>query len=115
MKNRIIALLAIIAVFGLALFAYAQTASVNSAGSSCCSKDWCPMKKKDAGGKENASCCDKCDCCKEGKCTGDSCPMKKKDGEARATSGSASDEGKNCCDNCACCKGKHDHGAEMRR
>src|SRR5688500_17545959 len=109
MKNRIIALLAIIAVFGLALFAYAQSTSVNSERSSCCSKDSCPMKKKDASGKVAASCCDNCDCCKDGKCTGDSCPMKKKDGEAKVNSVSASEEGKNCCDNCACCKGKHDH------
>ena len=92
MKNRIIALLAIIAVFGLALFAYAQSTSVNSERSSCCSKDSCPMKKKDASGKVVASCCDNCDCCKDGKMA--CC----KDGKA------------DCCKNAkAAPKAGHDH------
>ena len=110
MKKRIIALFAIVAVFGLALFAYAQNTRVHS-DRSCCTKDSCPIKKKDASGKKSTSCCDDCDCCKDGKCTGDSCPMKKKDGEVKATSVSTSEKGKNCCDNCDRCKGKHDQTA----
>ena len=101
MKKRIIALLAIIAVFGLALFAYAQTTSVNSERS-CCTKDSCPMKKKDAPGNEAAS---SCDCCKD-KCTGDSCPMKKKADKAQTSRVSFSSDNvaatsDGCC--CSCC------------
>lgn len=124
MKKRIIASLAILAVFGLviATYAYNQTANTKSAKASCCKKsDSCPMKAKMSHEKtsEHAgkSCPMKdraeheksgdhakteghsCDCC------GDSCPMKK-DGEAKATAASATDEGKNCCDNCDCCKDK---------
>lgn len=107
MNKRIIALLAFIAVFGLALFAIAQTTNVPNERS-CCSKDSCPMKKKDTSGKASASCCDNCDCCKDGKCSGDSCPMKKHAGETKTTSVSESGESKNCCEDCDCCKGKHD-------
>ena len=71
MKKRIIALFAIVAVFGLALFAYAQNTSVHS-DRSCCTKDSCPMKKKDGEVKATSvstsekgkNCCDNCDCCK---------------------------------------------------
>ena len=94
-----------IAVFGLALYAYAQTTSIDS-GRSCCTKDSCPMKKKDASGKDAASCCDNCDCCKDGKCTGDSCPMKKKSDKAQMSTVSLSGDktaatADGCC--CSCC------------
>ena len=51
MKKRIVALCAIVAVFGLAIAAYAYTASDTTAKASCCSKsDSCPMKAKTAAG-----------------------------------------------------------------
>ena len=120
MKKRIIASLAIIALFGLAIaaYAYTQTSTVATTTSSCCKKDGasCPMKGKghdDKGEHGKMSCCKKhgddhakggdhskaeghsCDCC------GDSCPMKKKDGVTAASS-----DGKSCCDDCECCKAK---------
>ncbi len=103
MKKRIIALFAIIAIFGLALFAYAQTTSVDS-GRSCCTKDSCPMKQKSASDKEAASCC--CDCCKDSKGTGDSCPMKKKGTPSQVTKVNVSNDkmaatAAGCC--CTCC------------
>lgn len=121
MKKRIIAPLAIIALFGLgiAAAAYNTTSTVTKTAKTCCSKkdgESCPMKGKGHDGKgEHAkmSCCKKhgddqaksgdhskadghscCDCC-------DSCPMKKDGTTATATS-----DGKSCCDNCECCKGK---------
>lgn len=128
MKKRILAIFTILAVFGLAIaaFAYTQTTVGTTASASCC-KDSCPMKKKDGNhaehGKDHAkgeghNCCgDSCPMKGEhGKaggdhakteghnCCGDSCPMKKKDAQATATA--ASDDGKSCCDNCECCKGK---------
>lgn len=126
MKKKLVAMFAIMAVFALAIAAYAYTKTTvkTSASVSCC-KDSCPMKNKDAEhGKDHAKgeghkCCgDSCpmkgehgntgDHSKmEGhNCCGDSCPMKKKDGEAKATTVAASEEGKSCCDNCDCCKGK---------
>ena len=119
MKKRIIASLAILAVFALAIvtYAYNQT-NTESAKASCCKKsDSCPMKAKmsheKTGEHAGKSCPMKtqtasmtaagehscCDCC------GDSCPMKK-DGGAKAAAASATEEGKDCCDNCDCCKGK---------
>lgn len=116
MKKRIIASLAILAVFGLAIatYAYNQASSTTAAKASCCkSGDSCPMKAKMghamAGEKAGESCPMKaqtasmtavgehnsCDCC------GDSCPMKKGEGTAAVAT-----EGKDCCDNCDCCKGK---------
>ena len=129
MKKKIIAIFAIVAVFGLAIAAYAYTkTNVKVAASASCCKDSCPMKNKDGNhaehGKDHAkgeghNCCgDSCPMKGEhGKsgdhakmeghnCCGDSCPMKKKDGEAKATAVSASEDGKSCCDNCDCCKGK---------
>ena len=116
MKKKIIALLAIIALFGLAIatYAYTTTSSTTTPAACCCKKDGdsCPMKGKghdDKGEHANMSCCKKhdgdhakaedhtCDCC------GDSCPMKKKDGATAAAS-----DAKSCCDDCECCKGKHE-------
>jgi len=127
MKKKIVALLAIVAVFGLAIaaYAYAQTTAVTAVKATCC-KDHssCPMKGKHEGSEHaGKSCCgDSCpmkkgeaaasmvsvrdaasDCCD---CCGDSCPMKK--GETTATKVSTSDNGKDCCSDCDCCKGKHD-------
>ena len=130
MKKRFLAVFAIMAIFSLAIaaFAYVNTSTTTAASADCCG-DSCPMKKKDGNhaehGKDHAkgeghNCCgDSCpmkgehdkaggDHAKmEGhSCCGDSCPMKKKDGEAKTTAASASDEGKSCCDNCPCCKDK---------
>ena len=126
MKKKIIAIFAIVAVFGLAIaaYAYTQTTTRTTASASCC-KDSCPMKNKGGDhGKDHAKgeghdCCgDSCPMKGEhGKsgdhskmeghnCCGDSCPMKKKDGTATATAVSATEGGKSCCDNCDCCKGK---------
>jgi len=123
MKKRIIAIFAIVAVFGLAIaaFAYTQTTTSTTVSASCC-KDSCPMKNKDGNnaehGKDHAKgeghkCCgDSCPMKGEHakgeahNCCGDSCPMKKKDGPATATAASATEDGKSCCDNCECCKGK---------
>ena len=81
MKRKYVSALAVSALLGLSIVSFANAQASNSLSSwmSCCGSDSCPMKKKDANGKE-VSCCDNCDCCKDGKCTGDSCPMKKKDG-----------------------------------
>ena len=126
MKKRILAIFAIIAVFGLAIaaYAYTQTITRTTASASCC-KDSCPMKNKDGQhGKDHAkgeghNCCgDSCPMKGEhGKsgdhakgeghnCCGDSCPMKKKEGNATVTAVSSTEDGKGCCDNCECCKGK---------
>lgn len=119
MKKRVIAMFAIVAVFGLAIAAYAYTKTTNSTiKASCCAKsDSCPMKgKKDhekSGDHAGKSCPMKehgADAKTEGHnrcgCCGDSCPMKK-EGETKATAASASEAGKDCCDNCDCCKGKN--------
>jgi hypothetical protein len=120
MKRKIVAMLAIVAVFGLAIAAYAYTTSnTGAAKASCCSKsDSCPMKAKghehqsahgsescpmkngagDTAAADGHSCCD---------CCGDSCPMTKS-GEAKAgaafseAGAASSEEGKSCCDNCDC-------------
>ena len=76
MRNKIILLVGAILVFGLAFAAYAinTTVTADAAKTCCCSGDSCPMKNKDAAGKQTASTSDQgCSCC------GDSCPMKNKD------------------------------------
>jgi hypothetical protein len=110
MKKQTFLALAAMLVLGLgaATLAYQQTNNmVGKAMSCCCCKgDSCPMKRKDASGKETASCCDKDDCCK-----GDSCPMKTKGEKPQAVSADmknvtvvSSDE--DCC--CSCYGAKKD-------
>jgi hypothetical protein len=124
MKKGIIASLAIVALLGLAIAAYAYTRTTATATTAacCCKKegDSCPMKSKghdDKAGEHKMSCCKKHgedhakggdhakaeghECCG---CCGDSCPMKKKDGATAVSS-----DGKSCCDDCACCKDKTDN------
>ena len=78
MKKKMLLAIAAVMVFGLSIAAFAFTTTTLSSATAvsrcCCTGDSCPMKKKDASGKETASCCDGCDCC-----TGDSCPMRKSD------------------------------------
>ena len=122
MRKKIIASLAIFALFTLAIAAYAYTSTTpaTTAAASCCKKDGdsCPMKGKahdDKGEHAKMSCCQKHgedhakgdqhakaeghSCC--ARCI-DSCPMKK-DGATAVSS-----DGKSCCDDCECCKGKKD-------
>ena len=109
MKKQTLLAIAAMLVFGLgaASFAYKQTNNTTNAAVSCCccKGDSCPMKSKNASGKEAASCCDKEDCCKGG-----SCPMKTKGEKPQAVSVNmknvtvvTSDEG--CC---SCCGAKKD-------
>ena len=115
MKKKFIVAISIMAVFALSIaaFAYTRSSTVVATGDSCCTGDSCPMKKKKAEGAKHESCCDKCDCCKDGKCEGDSCPMKKHAG-MKHESTSMHDEshknvvmvsGESCC-GCACCGGE---------
>ena len=115
MKKRIVVLLTIVGLLGLAVAAFAYTSNTSTAttAASCCKKqgDSCPMKGQghdDNAAYAKASCCKKheaehskaeghsCDCC------GDSCPMTKD------ASAGASSDGTSCCDDCACCTGKKD-------
>ncbi len=129
MRMRIISMITILAVFGLAIAAYAytqnQTATTGS-DKACCSKgsESCPMKAKghDDKGEHAGMSCDKMkshgsefakadgqECCS---CCGDSCPMTKKEGSIAATSVATTEDTKDdtnaCCDSCECCKGKGD-------
>ncbi len=122
-------MLAILAVFGLAIAAYAYTQNETIAAGTdkaCCSKggESCPMKAKghDDKGEHVGMSCDKMksgsdhataeghECCG---CCGDSCPMEKKEGAMAATSASATDVTNGCCDNCECCKGKDQSKSEV--
>ena len=100
MKNKVFALLAILAVFGLAIatYAYNRTSNTTLAKASCCKNaDSCPMKNKDGEhGKDHAK--------GEGhNCCGDSCPMKK-GGKAQMTKASiSSDVTAATGDGCCCC------------
>src|SRR5437868_3363851 len=73
--KRIIMVISVLLVFGIAAatFAYQRSNTV-AASDCCCSGDSCPMKKKDGSTADKVSCSKdfKDDCCK-----GDSCPMKK--------------------------------------
>lgn len=84
MKKKIFIVIAAMFVFGLAVvaFSYGTSNNISSTAASCCycSGDSCPLKNKDASGKEAASCCDDCDCCKG---DGASCPMMTKDAEGK--------------------------------
>lgn len=83
MKKKIFLVISAMLVFGLAVVAYSYgTAGSDPAAISsccCCSGDSCPMKTKDASGKDAMSCCD-ADCCKGG---AESCPMMKKDADGK--------------------------------
>ncbi len=126
MKTRVLAIFAILAVFGLAIAAYAyklNTVGMSAEKASCCAKDSCPMmaagEHKMSGEHAKMSCAMKhgdekaqgqgnqsCECC------GDSCPMKKDAAAAVAAVGSEADDG-GCCESCTCCGGegvKHSAG-----
>lgn len=129
MKKRLFIAFAMLAVFGLAIAAYAYNRTTLVAGDdkpACCKKsDSCPMKGKmdhEKSGEhakgEHKCCGDSCPMKAEGGdhakadghnccgCCGDSCPMKK-NGETKGTAVTTSGEdSKSCCDGCACCKAK---------
>jgi hypothetical protein len=135
MKTKFVALLAIVAVLGLAVAAYAlntssATTTAKDENASCCKKDGaCPMKDKmkhgeghdkaehHASGEKHSCCGDSCPmkakdasgnaAAHNCECCGDRCPMKKKE-DADATAVSTVAAEKNCCDDCECCKGKKD-------
>lgn len=115
MKSKILALFAILVVFGLALAAYAYTkttVSGDKATMSCCAKsDSCPMKARghDHQGEHAGKSCPMKHDAKAGdhKCCGDACPLKK-EGAPESTAAISSENGESCCDNCDCCTGKHE-------
>jgi hypothetical protein len=85
MKKQTLLAIAALMIFGLGAgtLAYQQTGSTaRSATSCCCCKgDSCPMKQKDASGKETAVTHENCDCCAG---CAESCPMMKKDADGKA-------------------------------
>ena len=116
MNKRILLVISVLMLFGLAIvaFAYNQTNTMNQTAMSCCCKgDSCPMKNKDASASSTAACCDDPNCCCKG---GDSCPMKMH-GEAvhTATHGemklenTTAEHGEGC--GCPCCAAKKNAGA----
>jgi len=115
MNKRILLVISILMLFGLAIvaFAYNQTNTTNQTAMSCCCKgDSCPMKNKDASASSTASCCDDPNCCCK---DGGSCPMKMS-GEASQKMSTdvkyenAAAEHKEGCD-CTCCAAKKNAGA----
>ena len=109
MNKRIFFIAAAFLVFGLTIAAYAfNSASIydtGTAGVACCKGDSCPMKKKDASVKNNASHSDDRACCKDGMCAmkkgdaakaghGDCCKMKK--AHADAVSMKKMSDGESC-------------------
>jgi hypothetical protein len=108
MKKKIYILTAAVMIFGLAIAVYAFKSTVvdtEKSSVSCCSGDSCPMKKKKADTGEKVSCCDTCDCCKDGKC------KMKKDGEAKA---SHSEAGHKMADGESCPMMKDGHHKMMK-
>ena len=111
MRKRILLVISVLLVLGMAIAAVAYQRTTLTTKSAmeccCCSGDSCPMKSKAAKGGESASCCDG-DCC----CKGEgSCPMKKNAGSVGTTDPSvapAAAEGKKegCCSCCTGDKGK---------
>jgi hypothetical protein len=130
MKKRFLIALSALLIFGLVAVAFAYT-RVNTAPET--SSVSCPMHKDMAAGEHKDSCCNKADCCKDGKCSmggdcckdgkcsmgcckdgkcsmggacckdKDSCPMKQK-GDSKTTAENAA--GESCCKPGAeCCKG----------
>lgn len=77
MSKRILLVISILMLFGLAIVAFAyntSTAANQTAMSCCCCKgESCPMKNKDSSAAAATSCCDDANCCCK---SGDSCPMK---------------------------------------
>jgi hypothetical protein len=95
MKKKILLAISALLVFGLAIVAYSYSGAASLSETAamsccCCSGDSCPMKTKDASGKEVAMSHENCDCCKG---DGESCPMMKKDANGNAVKM----EGASCC------------------
>jgi len=132
MKRKIFILMTAVMVFGLAIAVYAYNASTtgdNSAVSSCCKGDSCPMKMKSSAAAEDEkkSCCD---CCKDGSCSmkahkegaahgaghemkdGESCPMKMGEHKMKGMKHEAAAEKHECGCGCACCGGKEKKDGE---
>jgi len=116
MNKRILLVISVLMLFGLAIMAYAYNTSTvtdQTAMSCCCKGDSCPMMNKDASASSTVPCCDDPNCCCKG---GGSCPMKMQ-GEAvhTATHGemkhenTAAEHGEGC--GCTCCAAKKTEGA----
>lgn len=100
MKKKILLVITALLIFGMsiAVYAFGTNTSGKKAMSCCCCKgDSCPMTKDKTAGKDEASCCDKEDCCCKGGdscCKGDSCPMKGKKDDGKPSAG----QKPSCCD-----------------
>ena len=114
MKKKLIVTISVLAVFVLSIAAVAlsRTAPSFATAESCCAGGSCPMKKNKAESAKKESCCDKCDCCGEGKAKAESCPMMKKNSDEQSA-GAATEvnsqnvvvvKGESCC-SCSCCGG----------
>ena len=140
MSKRIFLIAAAFLVFGLTIAAYAfnsaLTSETGAASFSCCKGDFCPMKKKDASIKKDASHSEDCVCCKDGMCAtkkgeaakaggdcckmkkahadgasmkmadGESCPMMKDGGHKMAAGHESKAEHSGCSCGCPCCGSK---------